>query len=54
MFLDLFYTSDMWSGIESNMVAYTDGTTLYTAVPVSQDRHGIVDLLSPNVLNQSS
>ena len=47
--LFIIYTSDMWSGIESDMVAYADDTTLYRSIPSSQDRHAAADVLSRDI-----
>ncbi|KAK3890477.1 hypothetical protein Pcinc_005557 [Petrolisthes cinctipes] len=40
---------DMWSEIESNMVAYADDTTLFAAIPSPQDRQRVADLISRDV-----
>ena len=43
--LFIIYTSDMWSGIESNMVSYADDTTLFAAIPSPQDREFVANLI---------
>ena len=45
----IIYTSDMWSEIESNMVAYADDTTLYECISGPQDRQRVADLLSHDI-----
>ena len=44
--LFIIYTSDMWSGIESNMISYADDTTLFMPVPSALDRLRIAELLT--------
>ena len=47
--LFIIYTSDMWCGIESNMVAYADDTTIYATIPSPQDRQRVANVLTRDV-----
>ena len=47
--LFIIYTSDMWEGIESSMVAYADDTTLFVPIESPQDRVQVADLLNRDI-----
>ena len=36
--LFIIFTSDMWSSLENQVVAYADDTSVYKSIPCSQDR----------------
>ena len=47
--LFIIFTSDMWSNIESNMVAYADDTTLFASIPSPHHRRSVADILCRDV-----
>ena len=49
--LFIIYTSDMWCGIESNIVAYADDTTIYATIPSPRDRLRVANVLSRDISN---
>ena len=52
--LFIVYTSDLWSDIESTMVAYADDTTLFAPIVSPQDRPRVAEMLERDLLKIQS
>ena len=52
--LFIIYTSDMWSQIQTNMVAYADDTTLFAPIASPRDRSHVAELISQDLVTIKS